>query len=120
MPINREVSNNLIDRCDDARRRRVVFRRSDAVVFFSRSAFRVVLRSKRCFGRFPADRSSLATPFSSAAAQILRQRKLEVDRRTLLVDAPLATFGDHDVPLWVDASVAPTQRTLTVRVEPKR
>jgi ribosomal protein L9 len=50
----------------------------------------------------------------------LRQRKLEVDRRTLLVDAPLATFGDHSVPLWVDSSVAPTQRTLTVRVEPKR
>jgi hypothetical protein len=45
---------------------------------------------------------------------------LEVDRRTLLVDAPLATFGDHDVPLWVDASLEPKQRTLTVRVDPKR
>ena len=33
---------------------------------------------------------------------------------------PLATFGDHDVPLWVDASLEPKQRTLTVRVEPKR
>ena len=52
--------------------------------------------------------------------QILRQRKLQVDRRTLLVDKSLSKFGDHVVPLWIDNSVAPTQRVLTVTVEPKR
>ena len=36
------------------------------------------------------------------------------------MDGPLATFGDHAVPVWVDRTLAPEQRTLTVRVERKR
>ena len=79
----------------------------------------VTSKSPGCNASPIATETPLTTP-STDAAQILRQRKLEVDRRTLLVDAPLATFGDHDVPLWVDASLEPKQRTLTVRVEPKR
>ena len=53
-------------------------------------------------------------------SQILRQRKLQLDQRALIMDGPLATFGDHAVPVWVDRILVPEQRTLTVRVERKR
>jgi len=45
---------------------------------------------------------------------------LQLDQRALIMDGPLATFGDHAVPVWVDRTLAPEQRTLTVRVERKR
>jgi hypothetical protein len=43
-----------------------------------------------------------------------------VDARSLLLDAPIATFGEHAVPLWFDRKLVPEQRTLTVSVVPRR
>ena len=49
-----------------------------------------------------------------------RETVKQLDQRALIMDGPLATFGDHAVPVWVDRILVPEQRTLTVRVERKR
>ena len=89
--------------------------------FLSRRALRnatasIALRSPRAY------RDDSLTVFIAPRhdSQILRQRKLQLDQRALIMDGPLATFGDHAVPVWVDRTLVPEQRTLTVRVERRR
>eukprot|EP00230_Micromonas_polaris_P003381 CAMPEP_0119207920 /NCGR_PEP_ID=MMETSP1327-20130426/267_1 /TAXON_ID=38833 /ORGANISM="Micromonas pusilla, Strain RCC2306" /LENGTH=193 /DNA_ID=CAMNT_0007204339 /DNA_START=33 /DNA_END=611 /DNA_ORIENTATION=+ len=69
----------------------------------ARVALNILTGSKLVVKRIASkDTKNPRVPVDAAAlvAEILRQRKLQVDRRTLLVDKSLSTFGDHVVPLW--------------------
>lgn len=128
MPINRDDKTVRKDRrCDkdgDDAGRGAPGSTTSSFTFFSFSArcaprnatASTALRSPR------ADRDDSLTVFIAACldSQIHRQRKLQLDQRALIMDGPLATFGDHAVPVWVDRTLVPEQRTLTVRVERKR
>ena len=120
MPINRDDKTVRKDRrCDengDGADERCVLFFTLLILGAQGRGTSIPLRSPR------ADRDDSLTSFLTArlVSQILRQRKLQLDQRALIMDGPLATFGDHAVPVWVDRTLAPEQRTLTVRVERKR
>jgi ribosomal protein L9 len=46
--------------------------------------------------------NSLSLSFSSSKIQVAKQKSVDLDTKSIMLDKPIDSLGEFDVPLWID------------------